>query len=129
MKKQFLSAVIVDDDSMIREVLRLTLKRIGIIVLGEAGDADATANILSKESPDMVFLDIVLPGESGFSILKKIRSDHPNTRVLMISGETGANKVKKAISEGAKGYIAKPFTPDKVINAIKSAFPKFKPAE
>ena len=126
MNRQVLSAIVVDDDSMIREMLRLTLKGIGVIVIGEAGDADAAANVLSKESPDMVFLDIVMPGESGFSVLKKIRSDYPNTCVIMISGETGMNKVQKAISEGAKGYIAKPFTPDKVIKAIKSAFPKFK---
>ena len=129
MKNQALSAIVVDDDSMIREMLRLTLKRIGIIVLGEAGDAESATHILGKENPDMVFLDIVLPGESGFSVLKKIRSSHPKTKVFMISAETGANKVKKAISEGAKGYIAKPFTPDKVIKAIKSAFPKFKQAE
>ena len=129
MSKQSLSAVIVDDDSMIREVLRLTLKRIGIIVLGEAGEAEAASSILSKESPDMVFLDIVLPGESGFSVLKNIQSEHTDTCVIMISGETGANKVKKAITEGAKGYIVKPFTPDKVINTIKSVFPKFKITE
>lgn len=129
MKKQVLSALVVDDDNMIREMMRLTLKRIGIIVIGEAGDADGVAHILSKESPDMVFLDIGLPGESGFSIIKKIRAAHPNTRVMMISAETGANKVKKAIAEGAIGYIVKPFTPDKIIKAIQSAFPKFRPEE
>ncbi|MDH5436261.1 MAG: response regulator [Gammaproteobacteria bacterium] len=129
MKKQALSALVVDDDSTIREMLRLTLRRIGIMVTGEAGDANAVANILSKDTPDMVFLDIVLPGESGFLILKKIRSSHPATSVIMISSETGADKVKKAISEGAKGYIVKPFTPDKVIKAIKSVFPDFKPEE
>ncbi|MDH5191181.1 MAG: response regulator [Gammaproteobacteria bacterium] len=126
MGKQSLSAIIVDDDSIIREVLRVTLKRIGIIVEAEAGDANAADSALGKSSPDMVFLDIVLPGESGFSVLKKIKSENPKTRVIMISGESGANKVKKAIESGAQGYIVKPFTPDKVIKAIQSVFPAFK---
>jgi len=118
-----LGILIVDDDSIIREMLRLILKKEGLTKIEEAGDGEKARIMLHKMKQDVVFLDINMPGEDGFSILDHIKADYSATHVIMFSAETSAEKVKKALAAGASGFVAKPFNAARVIDNIKKIFP------
>jgi two-component system, chemotaxis family, chemotaxis protein CheY len=114
------TVLIVDDDSMIRQVLRLMLREAGFILVGEAADGDEGLAACVRYKPDVVCLDINMPGTDGLSTLQKIKTERPGTIVIMVTGDASATAVKEAIAKGAAGYIVKPFNAAKVIGSIES---------
>ncbi len=115
------SILIVDDDSMIRQALRILLRDSGFEVVGEAHDGIKAMEMLKKHKPGIVLLDINMPGSSGFDVLNDIHAENPETEVVMISGSASAEDVKTAMERGAAGYIVKPFNVKNVIQNIKRA--------
>ena len=113
--------LIVDDDSIIRETLRILLRGEGFEVVGEAGDGIKAMEMMKKHTPALVLLDISMPGASGLEVLDDMRSEYPNTMVVMISGEANSETVKTAIERGAAGYIVKPFNMANVVQNLKRA--------
>lgn len=128
--------LVIDDERYVREALERVLKSPGVTVVG-APDA-ATGLAMLKESPiDLVIIDVVLPGMDGVAAIKQIRRDHPNIRIIAISGggNFGLNAyLPDAISTtaylaackaaGAEGTLAKPFeTADlrSLINQVQTA--------
>ncbi len=119
-----LNVLIIDDDSLIREMLRLILTEGGFTICGEAGDAAETRRQLKYNPPDVVLLDIVIPGEdNGLDLLRFIKKDYPEIHVIMISGEPSSKRVQTAISSGARGFIVKPFNAQNVMSAVKRLLP------
>ncbi len=119
-----LRVLIVDDDSLIREMLRLILVEGGFTISGEAGDGAEARRQLKDNSPEVVLLDIVLPGEdSGLDLLRIIKKDYPEIHVIMVSGEPSSERVQTAISSGARGFIVKPFNAQNVMSAFKRLLP------
>lgn len=113
--------LVVDDDSIIRETLRILLRSNGFDVVGEASDGIKAMQMLRKHKPDIVLLDISMPGASGLDVLEEIRSELPEVNVVMISGEAKSDIVKKAIEGGAIGYIVKPFNTANVMQNLERA--------
>jgi YesN/AraC family two-component response regulator len=113
-----LSVVIVDDEHMMRQVLRVIVSELGFKVAGEASSGDAVMPIVNERNPDLVLLDINLPGADGLELLRRIRAEHPYVKVVMISGDTTQAKVKQAVEQGAVDFIAKPFNPDAVMQKL-----------
>ena len=110
--KKFL---IVEDDSVIRAVLMQLLHSIKIPVIGQADDAQSAISLIKAKLPDVVLLDINLSGrDDGFEVLKFVRDQMPDTKVIMISAEATKDRVQEAIKEGASGFIAKPVDIKKV---------------
>ena len=114
------SVVIIDDDALIREVLRLILREAGYEVVAEAGDGAAGLAAVARHRPAAVCLDINMPGESGLAVLEKIKAGHPDMPVIMITGDATAETVKDAIAKGARGYVLKPFNPARVFAAMEA---------
>lgn len=117
------SIVIVDDDGMMRSVLRLILAEAGHEVVAEAGNGEAALAAIARHRPDAVCLDINMPGESGLEVLEKIRADHPGVAVIMITGDASADSVKDAVAKGARGYVLKPFNPARIFAALEACLP------
>lgn len=113
--------LIVDDDSIIRETLRILLKAEGYVVVGEANDGLKAMSMLKKTKPSLVLLDITMPGVSGLELLEDIHKTYPEIMVVMISGEANAETVKTAIEGGAVGYIVKPFNTANVMQNLNRA--------
>lgn len=113
--------LIVDDDSIIRETLRILLRAEGFNVVGEASDGLKAMEMMKKHKPSLVLLDISMPGASGLDVLSDIRTEYPESSVVMISGEADAATVKTAIEGGAVGYIVKPFNIANVVQNLKRA--------
>ena len=112
--------LIVDDSPTIVALLRKFLQQSGYITL-EAGDAEKGVALALAERPDMIFLDIVLPGMNGFAALRALRRD-PATReipVVMISGNEQATEQFYAQRIGADDFMKKPFSRFEVFARIE----------
>lgn len=112
------TVLIVDDDPMIRQVLRLMLREFGYAVVGEAADGDEGLAACKRYKPEVVCLDINMPGSDGLSTLQAIKTEQPNTIVIMVTGDASATAVRESVAKGAAGYIVKPFNAAKVIDSI-----------
>jgi DNA-binding NarL/FixJ family response regulator len=117
------TAVIADDSAVMRYLLSSILTSIGIRIVALASDGKQAADVVQAHSPDLVCLDWNMPVLSGLDVLRLIRASRPATKVLMISGRADREAIISANHSGAKGYILKPFDPEKVISTVKKLMP------
>lgn len=115
------TAVIAEDDDVVRGLLRGVLRNIGINVVEETRDGIQAVAAYARHKPHIVCLDIAMPNMDGLAALAKIREVPSNTLVLMVTGTTTAENVKLALAAGADGFIAKPFTAAKISQQIERA--------
>jgi two-component system chemotaxis response regulator CheY len=113
--------LVVDDDTLMREVLKALLRDEGFEVAGEARDGQSALVLLERTKPDIVCLDVNMPGMSGIDVLKNIRSRNPDIRVVMITGDSSMSTVREAVGFGAMGYIIKPFKAGRVSSSLRAA--------
>ena len=113
--------LIIDDEPGIRQSLRGILEEDEGHLVSEAGSAEAGLEILSREVPDVVFLDIWLPGMDGLEALLHIREAYPALPVIMISGHGTIESAVTAIREGAHDFIEKPLSLERVVLAVNRA--------
>ena len=114
--------LVVDDDMLMREVLKAILRSEGFTVAGEATDGQGGLVLVERLRPDAVCLDVNMPGISGLDTLKILRDKFPEVRVVMITGDASTSTVRDAVSLGAVGYIIKPFNAGRVADALRAAF-------
>jgi len=110
--------MIVDDSSIIRRSLRDILHQMGHQVVAEAEDGSAAVELYKQRSVDLVTMDIQMPGMSGIDTVRQLREFDPQAVIVMISSLEQRNMVFDAIKAGAKHYVIKPFTEDKVREVI-----------
>lgn len=110
--------VVVDDDSEIRSLLTDYLTRNGFLVTG-AEDGEDFFNLLSGMNPDLVVLDVMMPGEDGFAVCQRLRreSDLP---VIMLTASADETDRIVGLEMGADDYLAKPFNPRELLARIKA---------
>ena len=113
--------LIIDDEPGIRQSLRGILQEDEGHLISEADSAEAGLEILSRELPDVVFLDIWLPGMDGLEALRHIREAYPSLPVIMISGHGTIESAVTAIREGAHDFIEKPLSLERVVLAVNRA--------
>ncbi|MDD4004589.1 MAG: response regulator [Elusimicrobiaceae bacterium] len=111
--------LIVDDSPILRSTIRNVLERNGKYLAVEAGNAADALEQFKKESPELVLLDILLPGESGLDILKELVGVNPTAKVLMLTAINQEAVNLEARDLGAKGIVYKPFEPDELLEAIE----------
>lgn len=116
-----IKAVIVDDDDILRHLLKTLLKQNNIKVVGEATNGVDALKQCDRYLPDILILDINMPLMGGFEALKRIRSAHPDILVFMISSDSTTNNVEEASKIGINGFIVKPFTASKVLDIINNS--------
>lgn len=112
-------AVVADDSATMRKLLGAILARAGVEVVGEAWDGAQAAALAERHRPEIVCLDLDMPVMTGLEALPAIRASCPDARVLMITGSARREAIAEAARGGARGYILKPFHPDKVVEAIE----------
>jgi two-component system chemotaxis response regulator CheY len=115
------SVLVVDDDNLMREVLKAILRDEGFNVVGEARDGQSALSQVGKLNPDVVCLDVNMPGMSGLEVLKAITQAAPDTKVVMITGDASMTTVRDAVGYGAAGYIIKPLKAARVGAAVRAA--------
>ena len=114
--------LIVDDSPIIRRILRKLLENSGYEVCGEGTNGKEGADLYKKLSPDVVLMDITMPLMDGVESLKKIIEFDKNANVIMLSAMGDIEITDEAINSGAKLFIKKPVTEDKIISALSKLF-------
>lgn len=114
-----ISILIVDDNDMTRETLRVILRSDEYNVVGEATDGDVALDMVTKLKPDIVLLDVIMPKVSGLEALKSIRLVSTDVFILMVTANTDQETVSEAVKAGISGYIIKPFNAKKVLDTVQ----------
>jgi len=113
--------LIVDDHAVVRSGLRHVLNaEEGIEVVGEAGDAQQAVFEARAQKPDVVLMDVVMPGKSGIETIPDVLKDAPETKVLMLSMQDDPRYVREAFAAGAAGYILKEAADTDVVAAVRA---------
>lgn len=121
-----LCIMVVDDEPEVRRLLKRCLEPEGYDVI-TASDGDSALAVMGKCQPDLVILDIVMPGLDGFEVLEFIRqrSDIP---IIMLTGKQEVTTVRDALISGADDYLRKPFHPRELVARIRAKLRRATPA-
>lgn len=110
--------LIVDDSLIMRRNLMAILREAGHTIVGEAVNGQQAYLMYKRFRPDIVTMDITMPKIDGIDALKNIMENFPDAKVVMVSALDQKSKVYAALRKGAKHYIVKPLTADKIISVI-----------
>ena len=116
-----LRVVIADDHPYYRRGLIRSLRARGIEVVGEAPNGEAAIRAVEESAPDVVVMDLKMPGMSGFEATRQLTARVPATRVLVLSVSNDEEDVSEALMAGACGYVLKESPVDEVIAGIRAA--------
>jgi len=119
--------LIVDDESQIRRVLRTTLTSQGYTV-AEAKSGDEALELIRQERPDLILLDVNMPGRSGLETCREVRSNSDIPIIMLTVRNTERDKVQ-ALDVGADDYVVKPFGSEELMARIRAALRRTAPAE
>jgi len=114
--------LVVDDDDRLREIVRLSLNAEGYSVREASNAADALA-ALEDKAPDLVLLDVVMPGVDGWQLLTRMQERHGSIPVIMFSGQVDDASAGRAAEQGARGFVGKPFDPAQIVERAKQLVP------
>src|SRR5437867_13061682 len=114
--------LVVDDDARLREFVRVNLEMEGYSVREAAGAEEALAAI-EDTAPELVLLDVVMPGIDGWQMLQRMQERHGQIPVNMFSGQVDSTVASDAEERGARGFVGKPFDPHQLIERAKQLVP------
>ena len=109
---------IVDDHQLFLSGVRSELGS-HFAIVGEAGDAEAAVAGIRDSTPEVVLIDVHMPGGGGAAVIRAIAPDHPEIRFLALSVSDAAEDVIEVIRAGARGYVTKSIAPEDLVNAIR----------
>lgn len=113
--------LIVDDHAMLRAGLKLLIEgQRDMRVVGEAGDLRAAIDAAKKTTPDVIILDLSMPGGSGVAGVERLRATVPDAKILVLTMHDDPAYVRSAIAMGASGYVVKSAADSELISAIRA---------
>jgi two-component system, NtrC family, nitrogen regulation response regulator NtrX len=112
--------LVIDDESAIRDSLKMTLEYEGYDVIGAATGQEGLA-LAEREAPDLVLLDVKMPGMDGIEVLERLRSMNDALPVVVVSGHGSISTAVEATKKGAFDFIEKPFASDRVLVSLRNA--------
>lgn len=116
-----LRVVIADDHTVVRQGIRGVLEGVeGLQVVGEAGDGDEALALTRELKPDVVVLDVNMPGRTGLEVAGALRDEGAGARVLILSMHDDPEYVLQAVRAGADGYVLKDVAPSELRDAVKA---------
>jgi len=114
--------VLADDHHIVRQGLRALLEaEPGLRVVGEAGDGLETLQLVERLQPDLLVLDLVMPGLGGLEVARRIGRHAPRTRVVVLSMHANEAYVLEALRAGVAAYVLKQSTADELVRAVRAA--------
>jgi DNA-binding NarL/FixJ family response regulator len=123
MGNEMISIVIVDDHSMVRSGLKkILVEEPDMEVIGEADGYAQLQSCLQSKEPDVVLLDISMPGKNGLEIVKELKQSNPRVKTLMLSMHPEERFSMRAIKAGATGYVTKESAADELVKAVRQVY-------
>jgi DNA-binding NarL/FixJ family response regulator len=121
MESQVISVLVVDDHALHRDGTRHILEQHqDLEVVGDADSGEKALALIRQLNPDVVLMDIRLPGMNGIEATRRIRKDHPDVRVLMVTAHDDDEYVRGAMEAGAAGYLSKTAPGRKLVEAVRA---------
>jgi len=114
--------LVVDDDARLREFVRVSLELEGYTVR-EAAGAEEALEAIADQAPELVLLDVVMPGVDGWQMLQRMQERYGSIPVIMFSGKVDETSEGDAQRRGARGFIGKPFDPQQLVEQAKQLVP------
>jgi DNA-binding NarL/FixJ family response regulator len=116
--------LLVEDSVNLRQLLKEMLhEHFPLMIIEGAGDGNEAAEKVESLSPDLIFMDIKLPGESGLELTKKIKKDHPNIIIIILTSYDLPEYREAAVSYGADAFLTKDSTTEaKIVTLVESYF-------
>lgn len=112
------TVVLVDDHALFRAGVRSELEGL-VAIVGEAGDVESAVATIVSAAPDVVLLDVHLPGGGGVEILRRLATEAPNAKCLALSVSDDPEDVIAVIRAGARGYVTKTISPPELADAVR----------
>ena len=114
--------LIADDEQLVRQLIRATLRNISLRIL-EAADGGEALALARRERPDLLLLDVGLPGVDGYAVCRALKSD-PETAaitVIMLTARAQRKDQERGLGSGADAYLTKPFRPQELLQDVQKA--------
>ena len=121
LMKKDICVLVVEDSLFLKEMLCRIFKEAGIHVVGLASSGEEALSKMETLKPDIALVDLVLPGQNGIVLVKKIHHFYPKTKVIVCSGLKHEQFILESELAGAIDFIGKPFKSDEMIEAVFSA--------
>jgi two-component system, NarL family, invasion response regulator UvrY len=116
-----IGVLLVDDHAVVRMGFRLLLQSVAdLTVLAEAESGEAACRLYPELKPDVVVMDLAMPGMGGLEALRRIRARDPHAHVLTLSAQDDPMHARRALQEGALGFLSKRSAPEALIEAVTS---------
>jgi NarL family two-component system response regulator LiaR len=124
MKADRIRVMIVDDHPVVRKGLSTFLSHEGDMeVVGLASDGEEAVDMAGKVSPDIVLMDLSMPGIGGIEATRRLVESNPDIRVMMLTSFGGHERMVEALKNGAVGYVVKDMAPAELLRVIRSIAP------
>jgi len=121
-KQRVIRVLLVDDHEMVRMSLRLYLETCeDIDVVGQADRGQVAVELSGQLQPDLVLLDLIMPGMNGAETARAIHQHYPDVKILLLTSSVESRLIDEALQAGATGYVPKA-GPDEIIEAINKLF-------
>ena len=115
------TVMLVEDHALVRNAIRQAITQPDIEVIGEAPTAEAAIEPAIELRPDVILLDIDLPGMSGLQLLKELAPRLPDTKIIMLTVSAQHRDLVEAVRLGAAGYLTKDLTPEALLRSVRGA--------
>src|SRR5512135_3735216 len=115
--------LLVDDHAVVRSGLsKFLMVNKDMQLAGEASDGEEAIQMAREHQPDVILMDLMMPGMDGISATREIRAKHPQVKIIALTSFSEQNMVQGALQAGASGYLQKNVTASELANAIRSAY-------
>jgi two-component system invasion response regulator UvrY len=115
-----ISVMLVDDHALVRMGFRMLLADAQVEVVAEAGDGEQACQLYPRAKPDVVVMDLSMPGMGGMEAVRRLLAQDPKARVLALSAHEDTAHPRRVLRAGALGYLAKRSAPEALIEAVRT---------
>jgi two-component system, NarL family, response regulator LiaR len=123
MTGQPIKIIVVDNETMVRKAVKALLAEYeNRSVIGEAANGLHAISLIEEMKPDIVLLDLLMPGMTGIEAIKRMLAVQPDQRIIVLTGCSQEDKLLEAIQAGAFGYVRKHAPPEELVKAIQQAY-------
>jgi two-component system, NarL family, invasion response regulator UvrY len=113
--------LLVDDHAVVRMGFRLLLQAVAdVTVVAEADSGESACQLYAELEPDVTVMDLAMPGMGGLAALRRIRAHHPQARILTLSAHDDPMHARRALQEGALGFLSKRSAPEALVEAVNA---------